>query len=383
MFHRTFSRARRIGTATAVVALMAAGTVTALAALPQEASGASTPAPQVTTGTPTAPFTECPAVAYDTSCGILIDITDSGVQILQDPSQGPYDNDDDTLVGVLNDSSTPIGSLPLAGTQDIFGFDGDGLCTWAANGISPAAHDGFVGDQYCTPAQLAGTNPQDYQGPDNTFSGIGPNNTSGTVDFDTPLAPGQSTYFSLENVLTTFKSTFAGAPTGSVGVEGGYYEVASDGGIFAFGTPFYGSHGGSPLNQPIVGIASDPKTGGYWMVAADGGIFAYNAPFFGSTGGTHLVAPIVGMAATPNGGGYWLVASDGGVFAFGNAKFYGSKGGLPLNAPIVGIASTGNGAGYYLVASDGGVFAFGAGAVFQGSTGALHLNRPIIGMALG
>ena len=31
-----------------------------------------------------------------------------------------------------------IGSLPLAGTQDIFGFDGDGLCTWAANGISPA-----------------------------------------------------------------------------------------------------------------------------------------------------------------------------------------------------------------------------------------------------
>ncbi|MGH9091003.1 MAG: fibronectin type III domain-containing protein [Acidimicrobiales bacterium] len=38
----------------------------------------------------------------------------------------------------------------------------------------------------------------------------------------------------------------------------GYYEVASDGGIFAFGdAQFYGSMGGKPLNQPIVGIAAD------------------------------------------------------------------------------------------------------------------------------
>ena len=39
----------------------------------------------------------------------------------------------------------------------------------------------------------------------------------------------------------------------------GYWEVASDGGIFAFGdAPFYGSMGGTPLNRPIVGIASTP-----------------------------------------------------------------------------------------------------------------------------
>ncbi len=36
----------------------------------------------------------------------------------------------------------------------------------------------------------------------------------------------------------------------------GYSEVASDGGIFSFGTArFYGSMGGKPLNAPIVGIA--------------------------------------------------------------------------------------------------------------------------------
>ncbi|MDA8282519.1 MAG: hypothetical protein M0Z42_04290, partial [Actinomycetota bacterium] len=35
---------------------------------------------------------------------------------------------------------------------------------------------------------------------------------------------------------------------------GTYWEVASDGGIFAFGdAQFYGSMGGHPLNKPVVG----------------------------------------------------------------------------------------------------------------------------------
>ena len=42
--------------------------------------------------------------------------------------------------------------------------------------------------------------------------------------------------------------------------------------------------------------AASPSSG-YWLVAADGGIFAYgDANFYGSTGGTHLDQPIVGMA---------------------------------------------------------------------------------------
>ena len=76
---------------------------------------------------------------------------------------------------------------------------------------------------------------------------------------------------------------------------------------------------------------------GYWEVASDGGIFAFGtANFYGSMGGKPLNKPIVGMAATPDGGGYWEVASDGGIFAFGDAQFYGSMGGKPLNEPIVG-----------------------------------------------
>ena len=42
-----------------------------------------------------------------------------------------------------------------------------------------------------------------------------------------------------------------------------------------------------------------------------------DANFYGSMGGRPLNQPVVGMAATPTGDGYWLVAADGGIFAFG------------------------------------------------------------------
>ena len=101
------------------------------------------------------------------------------------------------------------------------------------------------------------------------------------------------------------------------------------------------------LNGTPIAVSSNPAPSrGYWEVASDGGIFAFGgAGFYGSQGGKPLNAPIVGIAATPDGQGYWEVASDGGVFSFGDAKFYGSEGGKPLNEPIVGIAATpvGNG----------------------------------------
>jgi hypothetical protein len=162
----------------------------------------------------------------------------------------------------------------------------------------------------------------------------------------------------------------------------GYWEVASDGGIFTFGNAqFHGSTGAIHLNMPIVGMAPVPGNDGYWLVASDGGIFSFgSANFFGSTGAIHLNKPIVGMAATRDGQGYWLVASDGGIFSFGDAQFYGSTGAIHLNKPIVGMAATPSGHGYWLVASDGGIFSFGD-AQFYGSTGALTLNKPVVGIA--
>ena len=179
---------------------------------------------------------------------------------------------------------------------------------------------------------------------------------------------------------TTTTTTPGGTPPPAPGT--GYWLVAADGGIFAFGDAvFRGSTGATRLNQAIVAMAPTPSRRGYFLVAADGGVFAFgDAVFRGSTGAIKLARPIVGMATTPSGNGYFLVASDGGVFAFGDAVFRGSTGAIKLAQPIVGMAATPSGNGYFLVAADGGVFAFGD-AVFRGSTGAIKLAQPIVGMA--
>ena len=99
-------------------------------------------------------------------------------------------------------------------------------------------------------------------------------------------------------------------------------------------------------------MASSPDGRGYWMVASDGGIFAFgDAGFYGSAGGIHLNQPIMGMTATRNGQGYWLVAADGGIFTYGDAGFYGSGGGS--GAAAVGIIASPTGPGYALVDADG------------------------------
>jgi hypothetical protein len=160
----------------------------------------------------------------------------------------------------------------------------------------------------------------------------------------------------------------------------GYQMVAADGGLFAFGVPFFGSMGGQPLEQPVVGMAVVPDSGGYYEVASDGGIFTFGATFYGSMGGTQLNQPVVGIAFDTCTGGYYEVASDGGIFAFG-APFLGSMGGITLNEPVVGIAYDTATGGYYEVASDGGIFAFGA--PFQGSMGGTRLNEPVVGIGFG
>jgi hypothetical protein len=54
--------------------------------------------------------------------------------------------------------------------------------------------------------------------------------------------------------------------------------------------------GGKPLNQPVVGIGGLTGVNGYWQVASDGGIFNFGLPFVGSMGGKPLNAAVVGIA---------------------------------------------------------------------------------------
>src|SRR6266404_9375956 len=58
---------------------------------------------------------QCPAVGKDTNCGIVIRVTDTGATLTL-TGQPPYDNIEDTLVGVVNNSSLPVRSLGLSAT---------------------------------------------------------------------------------------------------------------------------------------------------------------------------------------------------------------------------------------------------------------------------
>ena len=164
--------------------------------------------------------------------------------------------------------------------------------------------------------------------------------------------------------------------------NGGYVLVGADGATYSFGPdipPIPAHPVPAHLAAPIVGVAGSNGAGA-WLAATDGGVFTVNgAPFYGSMGGTKLNQPVVGIAATPDGGGYWLVAKDGGIFTFGDAKFHGSTGAIKLNQPVVGMVPTPDGGGYWLVAKDGGIFAFGD-ARFQGSMGGTKLNQPVVGI---
>ncbi len=213
----------------------------------------------------------------------------------------------------------------------------------------------------------------------------------------------------------------------------GYWLVATDGGIFAFGDAgFHGSIPGiglapagtvgapSVLAAPIVAMVPSNDGGGYFMVAADGGVFAFgDAQFAGSCpsiGGCSGAA--VAVMPDASGRGYWLVTALGNVYSFGDAASYGSPGtqgsvvtsaqraadgqgywilfangtvtafgsavgrGGPTGAvgaynPATAIFATADGSGYWVAAAGGGVFTYGS-APFDGDMSGAHLNSPII-----
>ncbi|MGD9794146.1 MAG: peptidoglycan-binding protein [Acidimicrobiia bacterium] len=144
--------------------------------------------------------------------------------------------------------------------------------------------------------------------------------------------------------------------------QGGYWLVASDGGLFTYGgAEFHGAPTDLKLNQPIVDMVGTASGHGYWMVASDGGMFTYgDAGFYGSMGGTRLTRPIVSIAASPSGRGYLEVALDGGVFTFGDVPFFGSLVGRGVKSDAVDIVMRPQADGYWIITADGGIHAFGA-----------------------
>ena len=149
----------------------------------------------------------------------------------------------------------------------------------------------------------------------------------------------------------------------------GYWLDASDGGVFSFGgTAFYGSIPGlglhpagsglpNSLNAPIVGMVPSSDDRGYFMVASDGGVFAFgDARFAGSCPGIGgCSGAAVAVMPDHSGNGYWVVSSRGSVYAFGDAPYLGAPG----RGPVTAAVSTADGRGYWVLLSDGEVLGYG------------------------
>jgi hypothetical protein len=168
--------------------------------------------------------------------------------------------------------------------------------------------------------------------------------------------------------------------------RGGYWLDASDGGVFSFGdTQFYGSIPGlglhpagsglpNSLNAPVVGMVQSADGRGYFMVASDGGVFAFgDARFAGSCPGIGgCVGAAVAVMPDAGGNGYWLITQEGNVYAFGDAPYLGAPG--PQSTAITSAVATPSGHGYYILDAEGQVFAYGdanggLGNVPPGATG--------------
>lgn len=140
-------------------------------------------------------FPQCPAVGADTGCQVLITIGSGGkLSFAVDGSQGPYDGVEDVLVGVWNNSGATQASITLSGSG-IFGFDGDGDCTYiTCTGSAPTGYEGW-----------------DNLGNYDSFNVTDPNN--GSIVFGGGgLAAGGTAFFSLEGNPTAINGVSTPEP---------------------------------------------------------------------------------------------------------------------------------------------------------------------------
>ena len=214
-----------------------------------------------------AEFTQCPPVDKDPGCQFLITVGGSGVTVSEDnEGLGPYDGEDDTLVGIQNNSTKAISSFPLSSAKNIYGFDGDGLCDPPAAPRPPrcivlfhnaknetptknkpgkecevdATETDIVEEEPCgyevsgEPAGLTfpeaieaigfasnGDAVSGYEGPGMWFSSINSEGTGGVVNFSPALAPGEHDYFALEETLAGSSLTVGNPITVATTLAGG------------------------------------------------------------------------------------------------------------------------------------------------------------------
>lgn len=149
--------------------------------------------------TPISSNPPCPQIGFADGCNAIITINANNTSSITITSQPPYDNIEDQLVGIINNTTSAIGSITLSG-NNIFGFDGDGAfssnCTLGVTSPYPCGAP--------TPGD-----PTGYAGPGTSFTVV--DNNNGTVNFlGGGLLAGGTIFFSLEEAPTVGGFTVIG-----------------------------------------------------------------------------------------------------------------------------------------------------------------------------
>jgi hypothetical protein len=302
-------------------------------------------------------------------------------------------------IGRANPTAPTITNIPSPANEffdftAIVGTTGDGTTSVASStpGVCKVASNGltvnFVGFGACTltPSVAQGQNYNGATGSTQTFTVKEASHGYWLVGSDGGIFSFGTAAFHGSMGSTHLQRPVVGITPTSTG--NGYWLPASDGGIFSFGdSTYYGSlpglgfhpaGSGQPksLNAPIVGMVPTFTGHGYFMVASDGGVFAFgDARFEGSCPGIGGCAGIA-VAVMPDhtGKGYWLVTNAGGVYAFGDASFYGAP--PASSVPVVGAVATSDGQGYWLVYANGVVATFGDAVNYGDPTGYVNGFNP-------
>ncbi|MBR7827846.1 hypothetical protein KDK95_16120 [Actinospica sp. MGRD01-02] len=133
----------------------------------------------------------CVAADPSPGCGILLVVNAGGaVSVEGDGSAGRGGGQDDTVVGIVNDSRQAVHAVTVTEPgSGLSGFDGGGICG--------RGHASWTGSADCP------YGPTGYEGPGTSFVTDPSLPDSAQIDFADGLAPGRSAYFSLKGALTS------------------------------------------------------------------------------------------------------------------------------------------------------------------------------------